>query len=115
MLTPAPEQVLLAIGRAHIASPVGFIRDQIDAAPLANHDCPIARQGAQVVAGGRPAGRVTSARSSERVGATIGLAWVGPELAEEGAEIAIRVGAEDARATVTLRPFYDPDGERLRS
>ncbi len=37
-------------------------------------------EGAQVVAGGRPAGRVTSARASERLGRTVGLAWVEPEL-----------------------------------
>jgi sarcosine oxidase subunit alpha len=72
-------------------------------------------EGAQVVAGGRPAGRVTSARVSERLGRTIGLAWVGPELAEDAAEIEIRVGSADERATVTLAPFYDPAGERLRS
>jgi sarcosine oxidase, subunit alpha len=72
-------------------------------------------EGAQVIAAGRPTGRVTSARTSERLGHTIGLAWVGPELAEEGAEIAIRVGDADVRATVTLAPFYDPAGERLRS
>ncbi len=72
-------------------------------------------EGAQVVAGGRPAGRVTSARVSERVGVTIGLAWVDPEVAHEGAELAIRVDAADQRATVTLAAFYDPDGERLRS
>jgi sarcosine oxidase subunit alpha len=72
-------------------------------------------EGAQVVVDGRPAGRVTSARVSERLGRTIGLAWVGPELAEEEAEIAIRVGPPDERATVTLASFYDPAGERLRS
>jgi sarcosine oxidase subunit alpha len=72
-------------------------------------------EGAQVVAGGRPAGRVTSARVSERLGRTIGLAWVGPELAEDAAEIEIRVGSAGERATVTLAPFYDPAGERLRS
>jgi sarcosine oxidase subunit alpha len=72
-------------------------------------------EGAQVVAAGRPAGRVTSARVSERLGRTIGLAWVGPELAHDGSEIAIRVGATDERATVTLAPFYDAAGERLRS
>ena len=49
------------------------------------------------------------------MGRTIGLAWVGPELAEEGAEIAIRVGEADERATVTLAPFLDPEGERLRA
>jgi sarcosine oxidase, subunit alpha len=72
-------------------------------------------EGAQVVAAGRPAGRVTSARVSERLGRTIGLAWVGPELAQDGSEIAIRVGASDERATVTLAPFYDAAGDRLRS
>ena len=64
---------------------------------------------------GRPAGRVTSARASERVGKTVGLAWVSPEQAEEGAEITIRVGRADERATVTLDPFYDLAGERLRA
>jgi sarcosine oxidase subunit alpha len=72
-------------------------------------------EGAQLVAGGRPAGRVTSVRASERVGKAIGLAWVAPELAEEGAAIRIRVGTADVPATVTLAPFYDPDGERLRA
>jgi len=75
----------------------------------------VPEEGAQVVAGGRPAGRVTSARASERVGSTIGLAWVAPEHAREGAEILIRVGAADERATVTLAPFYDAAGERLRA
>ena len=72
-------------------------------------------EGAQVVIDGRPAGRVTSARVSQRIGKTIGLAWVPPQLAENGAEIAIRVDGSLARASVTLSPFYDPDGERLRS
>jgi glycine cleavage system aminomethyltransferase T len=58
---------------------------------------------------------VTSARVSERLGRTIGLAWVAPELARGEGEIAIRIGTSDERATVTLAPFYDPAGERLRS
>ncbi len=72
-------------------------------------------EGAQVVSAGRPAGRVTSARASERVGRSVGLAWVRPEQADEGAEITIRVGERDEPATVTLGPFYDPAGERLRA
>ena len=36
-------------------------------------------EGAQIVIEGRPAGRVTSARRSEAVGAVIGLAWLPPE------------------------------------
>jgi sarcosine oxidase subunit alpha len=72
-------------------------------------------EGAQVVAGGRPAGRVTSARVSEQVGRTVGLAWVDPGLAREGVPIVIRIGDADATATVTLEPFYDSAGERLRA
>jgi sarcosine oxidase subunit alpha len=71
-------------------------------------------EGAQVVAGGRPAGRVTSARTSAQLGRTIGLAWVAPDAAREGADILIRVGQADERASVTLGPFYDPDGERQK-
>jgi sarcosine oxidase, subunit alpha len=72
-------------------------------------------EGGQVVVGGRPVGRVTSARRSERLGKAIGLAWVPPELAGEGAELEIRVDGRPARAEVRLRAFYDPEGERQRS
>ena len=72
-------------------------------------------EGAQVVRDGRIAGRVTSARLSERVGSVIGLAWVEPDRAEEGAEISIRFEGEVHPAKVTLSPFYDPKGALLRS
>jgi sarcosine oxidase, subunit alpha len=72
-------------------------------------------EGAQVVRDGRIAGRVTSVRVSERVGRTIGLAWVDPDRAEEGATIEIRVDGRLHPATVTLSPFYDPEGALLRS
>ncbi len=72
-------------------------------------------EGAQVVRDGRPAGRVTSARASERLGRVIGLAWVEPDQAADGMPITIRVAGAPQGATVTLAPFYDPDGERLRS
>jgi sarcosine oxidase subunit alpha len=72
-------------------------------------------EGAQVVADGRIAGRVTSSRVSERVGCVVGLAWVDPERAEEGAEISIRVDGAVQAAAVTLAPFYDPEGALLRS
>jgi sarcosine oxidase, subunit alpha len=72
-------------------------------------------EGAQVVRDGRPAGRVTSSRRSERLGKTVGLAWVDPAEAEEGTSISILVDGGLHTATVTLAPFYDPQGERLRS
>jgi sarcosine oxidase subunit alpha len=72
-------------------------------------------EGGQIVVDGRPAGRVTSARWSERVGKAIGMAWVPPELAEEGALLLVKVNGRLERAQVRLRPFFDPEGERLRS
>jgi sarcosine oxidase subunit alpha len=72
-------------------------------------------EGGQVVVDGRPAGRVTSARFSEQLGKAIGLAWVPPGLAHEGATIEIRVDGRLERAAVRLRPFYDPEGARLRA
>jgi sarcosine oxidase subunit alpha len=72
-------------------------------------------EGAQVVRAGRSVGRVTSSRLSEQLGRVIGLAWVEPELAEESATIEIRVDGAPRIAEVTLAPFYDPKGERLRA
>ena len=64
---------------------------------------------AQVVVDGRPAGRVTSARWSEEVGRAVGMAWVPPALAEEGAPIEIRVGrAASSRRVVRRRPSTTP-------
>jgi sarcosine oxidase subunit alpha len=72
-------------------------------------------EGAQVVIEGRPAGRVTSARRSEAVGAVIGLAWVPPERAEAGARFEIRVDRRRLGARVSHGAFFDSAGERMRS
>jgi sarcosine oxidase subunit alpha len=72
-------------------------------------------EGGQVVLDGRPAGRVTSARWSEEVGGAVGMAWVPAALAEEGRRIAINVDGRLEPAVVRLRPFFDPEGARLRS
>ncbi len=84
---------------------VGFV--------MANGTVPA--EGGQVVRDGRPSGRVTSARWSERVGKAIGLAWLPPDLAEEDATFEIRVNGRLEQARVRLRPFFDPAGERLKS
>ena len=72
-------------------------------------------EGGQIVVDGRPAGRVTSARRSAELGTSIGLAWVPPELAREDSRLEIRVDGRLEPARVRLRPFFDPDGERLRA
>jgi sarcosine oxidase, subunit alpha len=74
-------------------------------------------EGAQIVGSdGDPAGRITSSRFSRRLGKSIGIAWVPADLSEEGASITISDPAGGTiPARVTHRPFYDPEGERLRT
>ncbi len=72
-------------------------------------------EGAVVLDAGRPAGQVTSARRSPKLARTIGLAWVPARLAEDDARIQISDEGRTLEAVVTTRPFYDPDGEALRS
>ena len=70
--------------------------------------------GVPVVVGGVPIGRVTSARRSPTTNKGFGLAWVPIEMAEEGSEISVLIDGKSLPAQVTLRPFYDPDGKRVR-
>jgi len=73
-------------------------------------------EGAQVVLEGtRPIGRITSSRWSPELRKAIGMAWVPAELAEEGKSFLVTVDGGFERATVRLRPFFDPDGEKLRA
>jgi sarcosine oxidase, subunit alpha len=72
-------------------------------------------EGDAVVAGGAPVGRVTSAKRSPLLGRTIGMAWVPPELAVEGARFTVKTNARVSEGRVVLKPFHDPDGERLKS
>jgi sarcosine oxidase subunit alpha len=73
-------------------------------------------EGAVVLAtDGAPAGQVTSARRSAKLGKVIGLATVPSELAADGAQISISDSGRTFAATVTTKPFYDPEGAVLRS
>jgi sarcosine oxidase subunit alpha len=72
-------------------------------------------EGSQIVEEGLPVGRVTSYRRSPTLGTGIGLAWVPEASATEGGEIRIAVDSSTVPAVVTTRPFYDPEGVRVRS
>lgn len=72
-------------------------------------------EGCQVVQEGRPVGRVTSYRQSPTLGRGIGIAWVPAASAEEGTTIQIAGPEKTLQASVTMKPFYDPEGVRLRS
>jgi sarcosine oxidase subunit alpha len=64
---------------------------------------------------GAPAGQVTSARFSPVLDRVIGMAWVPSPLARDGATVAISDQGRTMQAQIQTRPFYDPDGEVLRS
>jgi sarcosine oxidase, subunit alpha len=81
---------------------------------LANGHVPT--EGAAVLPhSGSPMGQVTSARYSPQLGKTIGMAWVPAELAQDGSSVTISDNGRRLRAQVVTKPFYDPDGEVLRS
>jgi sarcosine oxidase subunit alpha len=81
---------------------------------LPNGDVPT--EGSVVVdEAGTPAGQVTSARHSPVLGRTIGMAWVPEGVARDGARITISDEGRTLDAEIQTRPFYDPEGEVLRS
>ena len=65
--------------------------------------------------GGAPLGQVTSSRWSPTLEQVIGMAWVPQAAAQDGAEIAISDVGRRHVASVVTKPFYDPDGDVLRS
>jgi sarcosine oxidase subunit alpha len=88
-------------------------REQLVGFEMGDHVVPA--EGAQVVRGGRPVGRVTSARWSAQLNKAIGLAWLPPDLAQEDSAFEIRIDGRLEPAQVRLHPFFDPDGEHLRA
>ncbi len=73
-------------------------------------------EGAVIVdGGGEPAGQVTSARFSPVLDQVIGLAWVPSPLAQDGSQVTISDQGRTTVAEIRTKPFYDPDGEVLRS
>jgi heterotetrameric sarcosine oxidase gamma subunit len=79
---------------------------------------PLLWHGESVLIDGRRAGEVTSAAFGATLGAPVGLAWVDAaepvtQEALEGVEIEVR--GDPVPATASIRPFYDPQGARLRA
>jgi sarcosine oxidase subunit alpha len=93
---------------------VGFTLPEGVAGP-GDHGWARQLEGCQVVEEGRPVGRVTSARHSPTLGRYLGLAWVPQRRAGAGQPFRIRCNEADLPAVVTTTPFYDPEGERLKS
>jgi sarcosine oxidase subunit alpha len=72
-------------------------------------------EGSQVVEQGRPVGRVTSARFSPTLERSLGLAWIPAARSAPGESFEICCPQGNLSATVAPLPFYDPEGQRLRS
>jgi sarcosine oxidase subunit alpha len=72
-------------------------------------------EGASVVDGDRPIGRVCSSRWSAVQQGGIGMAWLPRPWVEEGREFEIAFDTRRSTGKVHLAPFYDPEGKRLRS
>ena len=64
---------------------------------------------------GSPMGQVTSARFSPQLGGVIGMAWVPAAFAKDGSKVTISDEEKQLEGEVQTKPFYDPDGEILRS
>lgn len=68
-----------------------------------------------IIERGDIAGRITSIAFSPNLGCYIGLAFVQPEMAEEGRSFAIRLSdGSMVTATVAKLPFYDPQDLRQK-
>jgi aminomethyltransferase len=72
--------------------------------------------GDAVLVNGEQAGSITSSDRGYFLGSALGLAYLAPEVVDAEASVEIaQEGAVVAAGTVTGKPFYDPDGLRLRS
>jgi aminomethyltransferase len=89
-----------AIARARAAGPVEKL------APFEIEGAGIPRQGNPVIAGGEPAGVVTSGTFSPSLEEGIGMAYLRPDLAEPGTAIEIDVRGKMRRARIASKPLY---------
>ena len=76
---------------------------------------PVPHEGAGIVREGKLIGRVTSAKWSPYLEKTIGMAWMTVGPFETGTPVVIRHDGRTVTATLQTKPFYDPEGERLRA
>lgn len=60
-------------------------------------------------------GRITSSRYSPTLKKSIGLCWLPLAKSEPGNEFTVRIHGELHQGRVVPLPFYDPEGQRLRS
>ena len=64
---------------------------------------------------GQVLGRVTSGGYGYTVGASIAYAYLPPEHAAPGTEVAVEIFGEWVAGRVEREPLHDPEGERVRA
>lgn len=75
----------------------------------------VAKTGAHILVDGKSVGQVTSAGFGLTVGKSIGLGYVGIDYSEVGTPIEIDLGEYTVKGKLVEKPFYDPEGKRVRS
>lgn len=74
----------------------------------------IAKPGSLILVDGKEVGKVTSGNYSFGLNKSIGMGYVVSEYAKIGTEIEIDLGDCKAKGRQVVKPFYDPEGKRLR-
>lgn len=75
----------------------------------------VMRHGQSVLHGGNVVGTVTSGGYSPTLGVSIGMAYLPPDIAVEGVELAVDVRGRPLRVKVVSRPFYRRAGASGRA
>jgi 4-methylaminobutanoate oxidase (formaldehyde-forming) len=75
--------------------------------------------GESVLVEGKRAGHVTSGAFGHTLGASVALAWIHDDEVITAsrlaaAEVTVEIRDRVVPAEASIRPFYDPDGKRLR-
>jgi aminomethyltransferase len=70
--------------------------------------------GDEVRADGQPVGAVTSSDTGHFLGRTLAMAYVPPDLVGATVTVTSTEAGDSADGTVADRPFYDPEGTRVR-
>jgi len=69
--------------------------------------------GESVLRGTERAGHVTSASIAPTLGGSVALAWI--HGSADGDDWCVEIAGDPAPCRLSVEPFYDPRGERLRS
>jgi heterotetrameric sarcosine oxidase gamma subunit len=75
---------------------------------------PLLLHGESVIADGKIVGAVMSAAYAHTIGAAVGLAIVEAWVVADKTPVQVDVAGEIVKATLSVRPLYDPSGARMR-